>query len=357
MYKTLALPVLLAVLGGCGAGQSLSEPSPAIVPREVDFRVVFGSCADDDQPDHPVWGAMLAADPDLSILLGDNVYADSRRFTASPSVELMQAEYAKLAASEGFSALRAAAPMLATWDDHDYGLNDGGKEFEFKRQAQRVFADFWQLATDDPRRSRAGVYVAEWLEVGGRDIQVVLLDTRSFRDEQRTKRVSIRCPVANYETNPSGSVLGAQQWQWLEQELAKPADLRLVVSSIQVIPEQHCFEKWANFPADRQRLLDTLADANGGKVVVLSGDRHLGEISALPGPAGSPALIEVTSSPLSARSGFGEGEVNDHRVSSDSLRESQFGVLELSESKVRLELRDASGVTRYAITTSLDSGP
>ena len=357
MYKTLTLPVLLGVLLGCGAHQSSSEPGVAVVPSEVDFRVVFGSCADDDKPEHPVWAAMLAADPDLSIMLGDNVYADSRRFTATPSVELMQAEYAKLAASQGFSALRAAAPMLATWDDHDYGLNDGGKEFEFKQQAQRVFADFWQLAADDPRRSRAGVYKAEWLEVGARDIQVVLLDTRFFRDEQRTKRVSISCPVANYETNPSGSVLGAQQWQWLEQELAKPADLRLIVSSIQVIPRQHCFEKWANFPADRARLLDALAGANGGKVVVLSGDRHLGEISALPGTAGSEALIEVTSSPLSARSGFGEGEVNDYRVSADSLRESQFGVLELNDSQLRLELRDASGASRFAITTTLDSGP
>ena len=356
MFKTLALLLAVTLLGACGSKAPQTQPQPAAEVRDVDLRIVFGSCADDDKPEHPVWDAMLAAQPDLSILLGDNVYADSAKFSAAPSVELMRAEYAKLAASPGFAALRAAAPMIATWDDHDYGLNDGGKEFGFKSQAQKVFTEFWQLPADDPRHTREGVYSSRWLQAAAANVQILLLDTRYFRDEQREKRVSISCSVANYEKNPTGSVLGAQQWQWLERELQKPADLRLIVSSIQVIPEQHCFEKWANFPADRARLLDALANAKGGRAVVLSGDRHLGEISALPVGAGELAqaqLVEVTASPLSARSGFGEGEVNDYRISSDNLRESQFGVLELVDSELRIELRDAQGATRFEHTTAL----
>ena len=349
MPKTLILGAALLVLASCSTEPTAGVAGLPQAPRDVDLRIVFGSCADDEKPDHPVWEAMLAAKPDLSILLGDNVYADSRRFSAAPSIELLRAEYAKLAASSGFAALHAAAPMLATWDDHDYGLNDGGKEFEFKAQAQKVFVEFWQLPADDPRRSRAGVYHSEWLQAGERSVQVVLLDTRYFRDAQPKKRVSLSCPVANYTKNATGSVLGEAQWQWLEAQLGKPADLRLIVSSIQVIPQEHCFEKWANFPTDRQRLLKTLANANGGQSVVLSGDRHLGEISALTLPRGEDSLqlVEVTTSPLSARSGFGEGEPNQYRISEDNLRESQFGVLELVQDQVRLELRDAHGVTRF----------
>ena len=356
MFKTLALLLVATLVSACDREAPQTQPVAAV--RQVDMRIVFGSCADDDKPEHPVWAAMLAAQPDLSILLGDNVYADSAKFSAAPSVELLRSEYAKLAASQGFAALRAAAPMIATWDDHDYGLNDGGKEFGFKRQAQSVFTEFWQLPADDPRHTRPGIYSSRWLQVADRNVQILLLDTRYFRDEQRKKRISISCPVANYEHNKTGSVLGAQQWQWLEDELRQPADLRLIVSSIQVIPEQHCFEKWANFPADRARLLDALSNANGGRAIVLSGDRHLGEISALPVSATDltqSQLIEVTSSPLSARSGFGEGETNDYRISSDNLRESQFGVLEIVGDELRIELRDAQGETRFEHTTALET--
>lgn len=355
MCKTLV--GLLVWVGLCGCTAERPPTSAVDLPsvRQVDLRVVFGSCADDELPEHPVWGAMLAARPDVSILLGDNVYADSRKFTAAPSIELMREEYAKLGRSPGYQALRAAAPIFATWDDHDYGLNDGGKEFDFKTEAQTVFAEFWQLAADDPRRTRAGVYHSEWLQAAGKDVQILLLDTRYFRDAQPKKRISISCPVANYEKNLTGTVLGASQWRWLKEQLSKPADLRLLVSSIQLIPEQHCFEKWANFPADRERLLAALANSNGGQTIVLSGDRHLGEISALPLQVEGSAqqLVEVTSSPLSARSGFGDGEENRYRISGDNLRESQFGVLELLDEEVRLELRDAQGVSRFSHTILL----
>jgi alkaline phosphatase D len=105
--------------------------------------------------------------------------------------------------------------------------------------------------------------------------------------------------------------------------------LRILVSSIQVIPEEHCFEKWANFPAERDRLFDLIRDTGAGHVVVISGDRHLGEISRLPaGRVGYP-LYEVTASGMNS-AGAGEGERNRYRVTGDNFREDHFGVIRLS---------------------------
>ena len=105
-------------------------------------RIAFGSCADADQPDHPIWNALYQAQPDALLMIGDNVYADSPEFRSSPSREGSETEYAKLGATPAFQRLRDVVPIYATWDDHDYGLNDGGKEFTLKDVSQQVFLIF-----------------------------------------------------------------------------------------------------------------------------------------------------------------------------------------------------------------------
>jgi len=126
-----------------------------------------------------------------------------------------------------------------------------------------------------------------------------------------------------------------------------------------VIADQHCFEKWGNFPNERLRLFALIRESGAKNIVLLSGDRHLGEISRLPAdyPGGTGFdLFEVTSSPLSARSGFGWGETNDYRVNGDNLRESQFGVLDITpiptggepSLAVSMHLLDAQGDVRFS---------
>lgn len=323
------------------------------------LRVSFGSCADDDAPDHPVWDAMANVGADVVLMLGDNVYADTPEFSAAPTIEKMRAEYAKLAASSGFARLRASTPMFATWDDHDFGLNDGGAGFGFKAEAAEIFQDFWEYPADDPARARPGIYTERRIAYEDLDVQVILLDTRTFRGQLNDASRSLACPLKNYELNRTGTFLGEQQWEWLAQQLRKPADLRILVSSQQVIADQHCFEKWGNFPNERLRLFDVIRQANATNLLLLSGDRHLGEISLLPAdhPDGTGFdLYEVTSSPLSARSGFGWGETNDYRVNEDNLRESQFGFLDIARAvqdngemkvKVSMNLLDAEGTVRF----------
>ena len=92
-------------------------------------RIALGSCADQDKP-QPIWEAIVAQQPQLFLFLGDNVYADTE------DMAVMRATYAKLAAIPGYQKLKATCPVLAIWDDHDYGVNDGGAEFAKRAEAK-----------------------------------------------------------------------------------------------------------------------------------------------------------------------------------------------------------------------------
>ena len=333
----------------------------AISLQAETVRLAFGSCADANQPDHPIWHGLYEFQPDALLMIGDNVYADTPDFRSNPSRQGLQTEYGKLEAAPAFQRLRESIPIYATWDDHDYGLNDGGKEFELKDVSQQVFFDFWRVSLDRLERQTPGVYSERWLAKAGVRIQILLLDTRYFRSALTVDAQDVRCPIRNvgHSLAEDATILGSAQWQWLKESLKKPADVRVIASSIQVISDQHCWERWGAFPNERERLFRTIAESGARNVFIVSGDRHLGEISKLPrsGDFGLDyPLYDVTSSPLSARSGFGEGEVNRYRVGQDNVRVSNFGVVEIDPIKKQalLSLRDRTGEVLIGASVPLE---
>jgi alkaline phosphatase D len=318
---------------------SLVLASPPL-PDAVDT-VALGSCLRQNRP-QAIWSAVLASRPDVFVALGDNVYAD----TTDP--EVMRAAYAELGADPGYRALRERIPVLPTWDDHDYGANDAGADYPLRDESQRIFADFFGLATDSPVRTRRGVYDAHVFGPPGRRVQIILLDTRYFRGPLRRGAPTLACPRGRYVPNddPAASMLGEPQWTWLADRLREPADLRLLVSSIQVVPDEHCFEKWSNLPHERDRLFRVLRETGAEGVIVLSGDRHFAEISRLPGEVVGYPLYELTSSSLNAPGGPAT-ERNGHRVTAEGFSEANFGVVRIDwsapDARVALEVRDTSG--------------
>jgi alkaline phosphatase D len=241
--------------------------------------------------------------------------------------------------------LRKSTRLLATWDDHDYGRNNAGAEYPWKQAAKAAFMAFFDIADDAPVRQHPGVYSAHDIGPADSRIHIVLLDTRSFRGPLRETPPDRQCPDGGLVavTDSSASLLGEQQWGWLEERLREPAALRLIVSSIQVIPDRHCYEKWGNFPRERTRLLKQVADS-GVRTVFLSGDRHLGEISRLPAQSGAFPLYEITASGLNA-AGAGRGEHNPYRVTPDNVRVDHFGVVSYrrTAATVELALHDTRG--------------
>src|SRR5262245_53217116 len=175
----------------------------------------------------------------------------------------------------GFQAIRRACPILATWDDHDLGANDAGSDYPRKEESQRIFLDFFGDAVDSPRRYRPGVYDARVFGPEGRRLQVILLDTRYFRTSPLKRDVRTLMSQGPYIANkdPDATILGEDQWRWLAEQLKVPAEVRIIASSIQVVAEDHGWEKWMNFPRERERLFTLIRDTGAQGVILLSGNR------------------------------------------------------------------------------------
>ena len=285
----LARAVSLAALAGCTTSSAPVVPVGATASDAL--RIAYGSCIDQTRP-APIWDTILAGKPDLFVFGGDNVYCEMPY-----SLARLRRAYAIAAESPGMSRLRRSVPHISIWDDHDYGLNDGGAEFAFKAESKAEFIEFWKLAADDPRRSRDGLYHAQVFGPPGRRVQVVLLDERWFRSPW--KRTDQRDAPGKERYVPDDSLdktmLGEDQWRWLDAQLRQPAEVRLLVSGVQVVAEGHGWERWGNFPRERERLYRLIAATGAQGVVFLSGDRHIGalyrESSGTPYP-----FYEMTSS-------------------------------------------------------------
>lgn len=310
-------------------------------------RIAFGSCAHQERP-QPIWEAVLQYRPELFIFLGDNVYGDVRDGkTVDSDAEILDSlrlAYSRAAAIPDFARLRTTVPHVATWDDHDYGRNDGGEEFVHKRASQQLFADFWNLPASDPRRQRDGVYHAQVFGPPGRRVQVILLDTRFFRSALQPTDQRGAPGKERYvpDEEPAKTMLGAPQWAWLAEQLQAPAELRLLVSSIQVVADGHGWERWGNFPLQRQQLYDLIGTTGAERVIVLSGDRHIGgiyrETHGTPYP-----IMEVTSSGITQHFP-GAVETSPNRVGA-LYGAVNFGTIDVDwwERRLTLQLRAENG--------------
>lgn len=274
--------------------------------------IVFGSCLDTHE--HPMLERTLTLPRDLFIFMGDNVYADKG------GIPMMQEKYALLKNSRFFRGLKNK-PILATWDDHDFGQNDGGADCPIKKEAQVEFWNWLDEPADSPRRKQEGVYHSQTFGPAGKRAQVILLDTRYFRSplKKTTKEKAMLGGSSVPTDDETTTMLGAAQWAWLEKVLLEPAELRIIVSSIQFAPEVHGGECWANFPHEQKRLLSLL---QGRKALVLSGDRHWCEFS-------KNGVFDFTSSSMTQKHPRGTPTANKHRIVPRTYHLPNVGLLSL----------------------------
>ena len=296
-------------------------------------RIAFGSCLHQDKP-APVWDAVLAARPDAWVWLGDNICGDTDDGRA------LAEAYGKVKGHPRYTELREAARVFGTWDDHDYGKNNAGKEWHGKEAAQKALLDFLDEPEDSVRRERAGVYASYDLGEGDRSVKLILIDVRTHRDDPKQK---------------GGDIFGAEQREWIERELAgNEAALTVVASGTQVIPQDHPYEKWAQFPEARQWFFEQIAQSGTGAVLLVSGDRHIAELSKLQVPGREQPLYELTTSSLTHSWIRFPGEENRHRVG-EVFVENNFGLLEIDwqAREATVSVRDEAGVVQRELSIEL----
>jgi alkaline phosphatase D len=317
------------------------------------IKILFGSCLHQDKP-QPIWRAINQEQADLFVLLGDNVYGDTEDM-----VEL-KAKYAKQWATSGMQTMLANTPTIGIWDDHDFGENDAGALYPQKEASRQIMLDFFNVPKDSPRRTRAdGIYTSHILTQANIKVQIILPDLRWNRSPlESVGRIRYMFSKAPYDLGPyvpnhdkSATMLGETQWQWLEQQLQQHADVRILATSLQFLPEFSGWESWANLPHERQRFLALLDQYQIDNLVIVSGDTHWSELSKITRTNGK-LLWEMTASGLTEE--WKNVSPNKHRVG-ESYAKANYGVIELTGQQLKMSIKDVAGKEIMEQTLSLQN--
>lgn len=325
------------------AASSSAEPIKSENHSDVSIsRIAFGACNDPRRDTEGMYPAILGEKPDVFVFLGDNIYGDTK------DMKVLKEKYAELEASAGFQKLRETSKMLAVWDDHDYGTNDGGNDYSMRKESEKIFLDFFNEPQDSVRHQRPGIYSSYTFGTKGKTCQIILLDTRYFRDKlpsakykkgERPKNI-----VGWYRPtkDTSMTLLGDAQWKWLEQQLQVPADFRIIASSIQMLSVEKGMENWGNVPHEQQRLFRLLKKSKANQTMVISGDVHFAEVSKI--DIGGYPLYDFTSSGMTHASPGWAKAKNSFRVGK-AFAQLNAGVIDIdwNDKHVALRVIDKDG--------------
>lgn len=285
--------------------------------------IAFGSCGHQDVP-QPVLALAAELKPDAFIFLGDNIYGDTE------SMDTLRAKYEMLASRPEFQKLKTATTLFATWDDHDYGWNDAGRHYAFKKESKEIFMNFFGDQGDSTIGDHEGIYHTVYLERAGKKIQIILPDLRTFRDKLLPYNGNRKNDTGyNYEldyspyTTADSTMMGEDQWKWMEEQLKVSADLRIIGSSTQFGITHNGYEAWANFPHEQKRMTELIQKTKANGIVFITGDVHYAEISKLIVPGLYP-LYDVTASGITSTWDF--ATPNDNRIDGPVM-ENHFGLL------------------------------
>ena len=298
--------------------------------------IIFGSCSNQNKKMNH-WKTIIAYNPDLLVLLGDNVYGD---FNNAGAKQLIQA-YQILLENKSFQYIKNNIPIIPIWDDHDYGINDGGKNWKYKNIAKKLFLDFFSVDKDDVRFKREGIYHSKDFELFNKKIKIVSLDTRYFKDDFtfNKDRSLNKKYIIDYDKNKT--ILGKEQWQWLSNELSKKYNLFILLSSFQVLSTSHGWEKWNNFYYERNKLLKLLNQ--NPLSIILSGDRHFAGIYNYKN------IYEITASSFNQKT-FNMIENDNLRVG-ELIGKNNFGIIKLDESNIEIKIVASEGTTKEVFNT------
>ena len=178
--------------------------------------------------------------------------------------------------------------VIGVWDDHDFGINDGNRDFPLKNEVRELYLDFIEEPMDSVRRIEKNSTIHQDYVIASNDNQflthVILLDNRFEFDVKTSDH------------------LGEGQWEWLDEALGRQdsADLTIIMSGLQIFADTaDAYEKfeWS----DKKRLMALLRKHKKSGVIFLTGDIHHAIILQSPCASFSNgyAIPEFTSSGMS----------------------------------------------------------
>jgi alkaline phosphatase D len=248
------------------------------------YKIAFGSCLDQDIP-QPIWSTIQKDEVNAFIFLGDNVYGDD---DSSGELDTLRAAYSKQRSK--LPSWLSEKEIYSIWDDHEF-TTDGVK------------------------------------------VHLIALDTRYFRSE-------LDGGFRSYKINDDdgATILGNDQWSWLNKVIKKDADLIILMTSIQLLATNHAYEKWSLFPNERKKMLK-LIDTLDTTTIVLSGDRHRAGIYK------HNDIYEITASALNRPSSRKSSNETDPLLLHKMYVKENYGLMLIDgiNKEVKFSLKDIKG--------------
>lgn len=299
-------------------------PFRGIDTTQVLNKIIFASCLDQTKP-APILTNILNENANFMIMMGDNVYA------GSPDKKPISDQYSKLNQNTEWVNLRKTVPMMAIWDDHDYGMDDGDKTNPEKLTARSEFLKYFPYVKASlESKSQLALYHEKIIGPKGKQVQILMLDLRWDRDPLETQQFeNYKKPLKIPTTDKKLKLMSEDQWQWLDRELRQPAQIRFLVSPIQFAAEDHIFERWSLFPHEKARMIQLLKKHKIKNLFILSGDRHIATFAKEEVP-GLGTLYDFTASSVNvAKNGQGE----DSKYFMPIFNQENYGVIEINWQK------------------------
>jgi alkaline phosphatase D len=276
-------------------GSILDQRSLRTLPTGLtSVKIALASCMSDAPIFEriKIWETLANQNPDMIFFLGDNVYAAVNEM-ADP--ETLWDRYVQTRLSLEVFKKESLIPIFATWDDHDFGQNDGNKNYPYVNEAQQVFRDFFpQEAINDVIDKGPGVSQA----VNLLNHRFIFLDDRSFRDD------------------PHGeSMWGLEQELWLQNQMETANTPLWIINGSQIFGKYGPSESLeSDYPNHFQRFTTLLSTLNK-PIMFISGDIHASEIMQIPKSLLGFDSLELTSSSMhSAHSPIGQLKDNPRRI-------------------------------------------
>lgn len=273
-----------------------------------DFSFLTGSCSYFNEPvfdrpgtpygkDSSIFDAMAKEKAAFMLWLGDAWYTRDVDYYSEWGLWYRASHDRSIPVLQPFLK---AMPQFGIWDDHDYGPNDIGKNYILKDASRKVFNSYF--CNPSAGENGQGIYtMTNW-----GDVDVFMTDDRWWRSADRMK------DSVNGKPNPEKRMLGKQQMEWLKNSLLySNATFKIIAVGSQVLNPVSPFDKWRDFPAEYDELMNFLTEYNINGVLFLTGDRHHSEIIKVE-REGTYPLYDITCSPLtSGTHTFGAAEKNN----------------------------------------------
>ena len=307
----------------------------------------FGSCLHQDRS-MAILNTIEKKELDLFMFIGDNVYGDQEDGELDKLIRTYKQQYNNL---EDF--LKNVSTEFI-WDDHDFGLNDGGSNYRYKDRAKELFLETWQIPENDPRRQRDGLYFDKMVKKNGLKIHLIFLDNRTFKSEWKLTDEFNKEGKERYveDFNPEKTLLGEKQWSWLKDKLKVDSNIKIILSSLQILSLGHGWESWDKFPLERSRIFNLIDESNVSNFFILSGDRHRGGFYQFK-TADNKNIYEFTSSSLNLPIPFNTEEEGPLRIGS-TYRKANFGVVRIFEDEVVMELTSHTGEVVNSLNVAIN---